>query len=187
MSGKQPSTLYDLSITVAMSDHVSLCKTRCMSSKTDFRWLPDNVLFDFYYKVRARRNPTCVLTSKGFFQMYEEKLLCFLWAEFGELEVFIRMLKVGHKRAKLLKSFQTLVTHGMDVVKRLVASYSAYRNVPEQVTPTIIDNGLKLGGFLNEGGWYPYAIDTLNIVEELCTLSDSTTNMLCKLLDCYHK
>lgn len=119
--------------------------------------------------------------------MYLEKRLCLLGVEYSELEVFSRMLKVKHNRNKLLKSFQSLIDHGSNVMEELFLSYSKHRTASEPVTNNIIDVGLKLGGFFNEGGWYNYAIDVLNVVEELCKKKGKTVTILCKLLDCYHK
>ncbi|KAB0793914.1 hypothetical protein PPYR_13534 [Photinus pyralis] len=162
---EQPFTLYSLCINVAVTD----CVTLCRFCKKEFRLLPDNVLFDFYYK------------------MYTEKRLCLLGVEYSELQVFSRMLKVKHKRSKLLKSFQSLIDHGSNVMEELLLSYSKYRTTPEPITSNIIDIGLKLGGFLNEGGWYNYSVEVLNVVEELCKKRSRNANTLCKLLDCYHK
>lgn len=119
--------------------------------------------------------------------MYLEKRLCLLGVEYSELDVFSRMLKVKHNRSKLLKSFQSLIDHGSNVMEELLLNYSRHRTVIEPITMNIIDVGLKLGGFLNEGGWYNYSIDVLNVVEELCKKKGKTINVLCKLLECYHK
>lgn len=47
-------TLYTLCINVAVSD----CVTLCRFCKKEFRVLPDNVLFDFYYKVNKLQTYT---------------------------------------------------------------------------------------------------------------------------------
>ncbi|KAF5293748.1 hypothetical protein FQA39_LY03233 [Lamprigera yunnana] len=162
---EKPYSLYSLCINLAVTD----CVTLCRFCKKEFRILPDNVLFDFYYK------------------MYTEKRLCLLGVEYSELGVFNRMLKVKHKRSKLLRSFQSLIDHGSNVMEELLLTFSKYRSGSEVITMNIIDMGLKLGGFLNEGGWYKYAIEILNVVEDLCRRKGKNAIILCKLLDCYHK
>lgn len=119
--------------------------------------------------------------------MYLEKRLCLLSVEFSELEVFTRLLKMKHKRAKLLKSFQSLIEHGSKVMNELIFAYSKYLTNPEQANSKIIDMGLKLAGFFNEGAWCNNAIEVLNIVEKICKAKEKDVNILKQLLDCYHK
>lgn len=44
---KSPPSLYDICVKAAVKDCVTVCKF----CKKEFRSLPDNVLFDFYYTV----------------------------------------------------------------------------------------------------------------------------------------
>lgn len=119
--------------------------------------------------------------------MYLEKRLCLLGVEFSELEVFTRLLKMKHKRAKLLKSFQSLIEHGSKVMDELIFSYNKYTTAPEIVNSKVIDMGLRLAGFFNEGAWYSKAIEILNITEKLCKKKEMDVYVLKQLLDCYHK
>ncbi|CAH0563319.1 unnamed protein product [Brassicogethes aeneus] len=159
-----PRQLYDICIAVAVSDCVTVCKFY----KKDFRGLPNNVLFDFYYK------------------MFTEKRLCLLAVEFSELEVFTRMLAVKHKRPKLLKSFQFLIDHGSVVCEDLIGSYEKYTRGGADLHH-VVDVGLRLGSFFNEGGWYNHSIKVLNVTEALCKKHKPDVYLLRKLLDCYHK
>ncbi|RZC41387.1 amyloid protein-binding protein 2 [Asbolus verrucosus] len=99
---KSPPSLYDICVKIAVKDCVTVCKF----CKKEFRSLPNNVLFDFYYT------------------MYLEKRSCLLTVEFSELEVFTRMLTVKHKRVQLLKSFQGLINHGSNVPDELIQDFS---------------------------------------------------------------
>lgn len=119
--------------------------------------------------------------------MYLEKRLCLLSVEFSELEVFTRLLKMKHKRAKLLKSFQSLIEHGSKVMDELIFAYSKHLLNLEHTTTQIIDIGLKLAGFFNEGAWYNKAIDLLNVIEKICKAKEKDDVVLKQLLDCYHK
>lgn len=119
--------------------------------------------------------------------MYLEKRLCLLSVEFSEFEVFTRLLMMKHKRAKLLRSFQSLIEHGSKVMDELTLDYSKYLMNPERANNTVIDLGLKLAGFFNEGAWYNKAIEILNIVEQICQAKEKDANILKQLLDCYHK
>lgn len=119
--------------------------------------------------------------------MYLEKRLCLLSVEFSELEVFTRLLKMKHKRANLLKSFQSLIEHGSKVMDELILAYSKYLTNIELANTKVIDIGLKLAGFFNEGAWYNKAIELLNIVEKICKAKEKDANVLKQLLECYHK
>lgn len=46
--------------------------------------------------------------------------------------------------------------------------------------------GLRIGSFLNDGGWYDYSIKFLDITEQLIECGDvSTEAVLMRLLECY--
>ncbi|XP_018325828.1 amyloid protein-binding protein 2 isoform X2 [Agrilus planipennis] len=162
---KNPKSLYNLCINIAVVD----CLTLCKFCKKDFRILPNNVLFDFYYK------------------MYIEDGLWLLGLEYSELEVFSRMLKVKHNRTKLLKSFQSLIKRDSNIMYELIKGYAKLKLHPETINFKTIELGLQLGTFFNEGGWYSYAIQVLDYVEEMCRQMEQTTEVLCKLLECYQK
>lgn len=117
--------------------------------------------------------------------MYLEKRLCLLGVEFSELDVFIRMLKIKHKRTKLLKSFQSLIEHGSNILDELVTSYGRYTTNGQQPTESIINIGFRLAGFFNEGAWYSSAIEVLNMIEQLYEKLEHKN--LAILLDCYQR
>ncbi|CAH1990896.1 unnamed protein product [Acanthoscelides obtectus] len=119
-------------------------------------------------------------------EMYLEKRLCLLAVEFNELDVFIRMLQVKHKRTKLLKSFQALIDHGTNVPEMLIKKYVARCNTVDS-SDTNINIGLKLGTFFNESGLFHYSIIVLNITESVCKKQPRDVTTLRRLLDCYHK
>lgn len=122
--------------------------------------------------------------------MYLEKRLCLLGVEFSELEVFIRLLKMKHKRAKLLKAFQSLIEHGSKVMDELIFGYSKHLTlgtIDKLELVAAIDTGLRLAGFFNEGAWYDKAIEVLNVTEKLCKKRERDVGALRQLLDCYHK
>lgn len=57
-----PNTLYNLCLHVSVMDCVTYCKFR----KKEFRILPNNVLFDFYFKVSKRRDFSARCFSPAF-------------------------------------------------------------------------------------------------------------------------
>lgn len=118
--------------------------------------------------------------------MYTEKKFCFLGFEFAQLDIFRRLLNVNYKRTQLLKCFQGLIEHESNAPNELVNNYVSYKLKPE-VDDNIINLGLKLGGFLSEGGWNCLAIAILDAVEEILNSKDINAKHLCMLLDCYHK
>lgn len=118
--------------------------------------------------------------------MYTEKKFCFLSFEFGQLDVFKRLLNLNHKRVQLLKCYQALIEHESNAPIELINNYVSNK-LKSYVDDNIIDLGLKLGAFLSEGGWYCSAIDVLDAVEDMLNNKDVNVKYLCKLLDCYHK
>ncbi|KAL3274086.1 hypothetical protein HHI36_015503 [Cryptolaemus montrouzieri] len=162
-----PLSLYQICLNVTVEDSIKGCRL----CEKDLKFLPNNILFDFYYK------------------LFLENHLCLLGRELGDLEIFNRLLSVKSKRTKFLKCFQSLLDHGnktTNISEILINQYSKYLKKID-VNSNYIDFGLKLGGFLNEGGWYPNCIKVLNIAEELCKRHPRTELILKKLLDCYHK
>ncbi|XP_074030648.1 protein interacting with APP tail-1 [Leptinotarsa decemlineata] len=157
--------LYDICIDVAVAD----CITACQFCKKEFRYLPNNVLFDFYHK------------------MFLEKRLCLLAVEFSDLDVFNRVLSVKHQRTKFLKCFQSLIEHGTHIPEEIIKSYLYYCKNADLLDVSVIETGLRIGGFFNEGGLYRCSIEILNITEEICKTRIRDVTTLRMLLDCYHK
>ncbi|KAG5877040.1 hypothetical protein JTB14_006520 [Gonioctena quinquepunctata] len=160
-----PKSLYDISIDVAVADCVSACKF----CKKEFRYLPNNVLFDFYYK------------------MFLDKRLCLLAVELSELDVFNRVLSVKHQRTKFLKCFQSLIDHGTHIPEEIINSYLHYCKNTDPRDVAVVETGLRIGAFFNEGGLFRCSIKALNIAEEICKSRTRDVTSLRMLLDCYHK
>ncbi|CAG9862918.1 unnamed protein product [Phyllotreta striolata] len=160
-----PPKLYDLCLDIAVEANVSVSKFW----KKEFRSLPNNVLFDFYYK------------------MFLEKRLCLLAIELSELEIFNRILSVKHQRTKFLKSFQSLIDHGANNADLLIKAYVVHCQESDPDDLNSIEIGLRIGSFFNEGGLFSYSIEILNIVEEICKRRERGETTLKMLLDCYHK
>ncbi|KAK9888109.1 hypothetical protein WA026_000384 [Henosepilachna vigintioctopunctata] len=162
-----PSSLYDVCLNVTVED----CIKGYRVCEKELKFLPNNILFDFYYR------------------LYLENHLCLLGRELGDLEIFHRLLSVKSKRTEFLQCFQSLIDHGnrsTKISEILITQYSKYLKRSE-IDINFIDIGLRLGGFLNEGGWYLNCIKILNITEELCEKHPRNEMILKKLLDCYHK
>ncbi|XP_069703847.1 amyloid protein-binding protein 2 [Periplaneta americana] len=159
-----PDSLYNLGI-AAVIDNYQLFKN-------ELRILPDNLMFDLYYK------------------LYKEKRLCLLGVEFSDLDVFGRVLKITNRRMFLLKSFQALMDHGTRVAKDLVLAYgrkcSASLSYPVARDSTI-DLGLRLGGFLSDAGWFAESEKVLLACREICQCAEPTVKYWRKLLECCHK
>jgi len=166
-------SLYDLSIKVIMDSY-----TINFKHHPDFQILPDNMLFDVYY------------------MFYKEKRLCLLGVEFGDLEIFARMLKVTNKRLDLLRAFQTLMDHGTKVARDLANCYRLTLTstiVREEVSVSLpkaialVDLGISLGGFLSEAGWFYESERVLSACWELCKTLPENPQMWRKSLECSHK
>lgn len=162
---ESPKKLYD----ICLENAVAVAIKPPNFHRKEFRLLPNIVLFDFYYL------------------MFQEKRLCLLALEYGNLEVFSRLLNVTHNRVKLLKSFQTLIDHCSNMPEELLYGFTKYLENKETCDMSVIDLGLKVATFLNEGGWFNYSLRLLNDIEQLCLKHKQDANLLKKLLDCYYK
>lgn len=170
-----PLSLYNICINIVAEECVSGFKI----STKELKFLPNNTLFDFYYK------------------LYEERHVCLLCIEQGDLQTFTRLLTVRAQRTKLLKCFQSLLDHGSkqnNVAEVLIGNYSKHLG-KKTLTDKDIDIGLKLGGFFNDGGWFSYGMKVLKITQDCCqSFIDkefdsclNEENVLLKLLSCCHK
>ncbi|KAF4529395.1 hypothetical protein B566_EDAN003486 [Ephemera danica] len=128
-----PATLYNLSVNTVAENYQIL--------KKEVKASPGNVQFDIYHR------------------LYEEGKLCMLSMEFCDLEVFARMLKATNKRLLLLQSFQSLMNHGTCIAKELSLRFTrkceakVEHGTSEAALDSMIELGLRLGGFLSEAGW----------------------------------
>ncbi|KAK0089498.1 hypothetical protein PV325_007061 [Microctonus aethiopoides] len=146
-----PKTLYDLSVYTVAS--------RFIRYKKYFTYLPENILFDIYY------------------QLYKEKRLCLLGAEFSDLDIFSKMLKA-------------LMDHGIKIGNELTISYNICClgiNKNSCTQENIINLGLRLGSFLSDAGWYAESEKILLTCRDLCVNDSETIENWCRTLDCCHK
>ncbi|XP_014608816.1 PREDICTED: amyloid protein-binding protein 2 isoform X1 [Polistes canadensis] len=154
-------TLYKLSVS-AIADRLLIYRKHLV-------YLPENVLFDLYY------------------QLYQERRLCLLGVEFGELETFSRMLNVTNRRVHLLQSFQALMDHGTMVGKELAIGYDICCIRAEEhieAHDKVISVGLRLGGFLSDAGWYTESERVLLACKKLSIVDEPTLENLCRTLKC---
>jgi len=159
-----PDSLYNLGISAVIDNY------QCF--KNEIRILPDNLMFDLYYK------------------LYKEKRLCLLGAEFSDLNVFGRVLNVTSRRMFLLRSFQALMDHGTQVAKELASAYVRRCNISLSYSSsrdTAIELGLRLGGFLSDAGWLAESEKVLLACQDLCRCTEPCIKYWFKLLECYHK
>lgn len=165
-----PATLYNLSVNTVAENYQIL--------KKEVKASPGNVQFDIYHR------------------LYEEGKLCMLSMEFCDLDVFARMLKATNKRLLLLQSFQSLMNHGTCIAKELSLRFTRKceakleHGTSEAALDSMIELGLRLGGFLSEAGWFQESERVLRASLELCydVKSDSCVNKYMRWsLECLHK
>ncbi|KAL2719456.1 amyloid protein-binding protein 2 isoform X1, partial [Vespula squamosa] len=119
--------------------------------------------------------------------LYQERRLCLLGMELGDLETFSRMLNVTNRRVHLLQSFQALMDHGTMVGKELAISYDiCCIRVEENLAAhdKVINVGLRLGEFLSDAGWYTESERVLLACKKLSILDEPTPENLCRTLKC---
>ncbi|XP_057325165.1 amyloid protein-binding protein 2 [Microplitis mediator] len=157
-------TLYELSVCQVADRFTKL--------KKYLTCLTDNILFDVYY------------------ELYKKKKLCLLGAEFSDLDIFSKMLRVRNRRIHLFQLFQALMDHGTKIDNELAISYnvccSRIRNKLNGQA-NIIDLGLRLGSFLSDAGWYAESTKVLLMCRDLCITESETAENWCRTLDCCHK
>ncbi|KAK2576022.1 hypothetical protein KPH14_007374 [Odynerus spinipes] len=151
---------------------VSAVADRLPTYKKYLVYLPENILFDLYY------------------QLYQERRLCLLGVELGDLETFSRILNVTNRRVHLLQSFQALMDHGTMVGKELAISYDICCLCVKEnhvAQDKAINLGLRLGAFLSDAGWYAESERVLLACKKLCIADEPTPENLCRILECCHK
>ncbi|XP_022120851.1 amyloid protein-binding protein 2 [Pieris rapae] len=161
---KTPNNLYDLCLTSLVN---YLQKSKC--EKNDLRSLPDSILMDVY------------------FRMLEEKRLCILGAELSELEIFERLLRFSGAQLRLLQCFQAVIEHGSKLSAELSSAYLARCEQSSRARNSLIHLGLRLGGFLNEAGWYEDAQRVLVRCRDICLAQPQTTHYKRLTLECCHR
>ncbi|CAH0715257.1 unnamed protein product, partial [Brenthis ino] len=161
---KIPDNLYEVCLTNLVN---YLQKSKC--ERNDLRSLPDSILMDVYYK------------------MLQEKRLCILGAELSELDIFERLLRFSGAQLRLLQCFQAVIEHGSKLSAELASGYLARCDANTKTQNSLIQLGLRLGGFLNEAGWYADAQRVLLRCRDLCQAQPQTTQYKRLTLECCHR
>ncbi|XP_072949628.1 amyloid protein-binding protein 2 [Epargyreus clarus] len=161
---KIPDNLYELCLT-NLVNYLQKCKCE----RNDLHYLPDTVLMDVYYK------------------MLLEKRLCILGAELSELDTFEKLLRSAGSLLRLLQCFQAVIEHGSKLSTELSCAYLARCDAATHSKDSLINLGLRLGGFLNEAGWYADAERVLLRVRDICQSRPQTTHYIRLTLECCHR
>ncbi|XP_013186951.2 amyloid protein-binding protein 2 [Amyelois transitella] len=161
---KIPDNLYDQCLTNLV---IYLHKNKC--DKNDLHTLPDTVVMDVYFK------------------MFQEKKLCILAGELSHLDVFDRLLRFGGSQLPLLQCFQAVTEHCAKLSTELSSAYLLRCDAASEPVDKLIHLGLRLGGFLNEAGWYADAQKVLLRVRDLCQARPQTTYYKRLTLECCHR
>ncbi|XP_059052071.1 amyloid protein-binding protein 2 [Achroia grisella] len=164
-ASKIPQSLYDLCLTNLVN---YLQKSKC--DRNELRSIPDVIVMDVYYK------------------MLQEKRLCILAAELSELDIFERLLFYADSQLRLLQCFQAVIEHGSNWLStELATAYLSRCEANKGSRDPLIQLGLRLGGFLNEAGWYADAQRVLLQCRELCQAQPQTTYYKRLTLECCHR
>lgn len=117
-------------------------------NRTDIKLLPGHVLFDVYYALHSK------------------KKMSVLRRELSNREIMSRLIREVSKRRELLRMFQAVMDHKNTAASELVRSFVLinYNKLDENV----ITSGLKLGNFLEEGGWFSEAEGVLRSCRNIC-------------------
>ncbi|CAH0692073.1 unnamed protein product [Spodoptera exigua] len=161
---KIPDNLYELCLTNLVN---YLQKLKC--DRNVLQGIPDTVRMDVYYK------------------MLQEKRLCILGAELSELDTFERLMRFAGSQLRLLQCFQAVIEHGSKLSTELATSYLAKCDCKCNSRASLIHLGLRLGGFLNEAGWYADAQRVLLRCRDLCREMPQTTHYKRLTLECCHR
>ncbi|XP_034831741.1 amyloid protein-binding protein 2 [Maniola hyperantus] len=161
---KIPDNLYEMCLTYLVN---YIQKSKC--ERNDLRSLPDSILMDVYFK------------------MLQEKRLCILGAELSDLDKFERLLRFSGAQLRLLQCFQAVIEHGSKLSAELAGSYLARCDANSKSHNSLIQLGLRLGGFLNEAGWYADAQRVLLRCRDLCQAQPQTAHYKRLTLECCHR
>ncbi|CAB3227321.1 unnamed protein product [Arctia plantaginis] len=161
---KIPENLYELCLTNLVN---YLHKSKC--ERNVLRGLPDSILMDVYYK------------------MLQERRLCILDSELSELDVFERLMRFAGAQLRLLKCFQAVIEHGSKLSAELARNYLDMCDAAKRSKDSLIHLGLRLGGFLNEAGWYADAERVLLRCRDICQSQPQTTHNKRITLECCHR
>ncbi|XP_014245237.1 amyloid protein-binding protein 2 isoform X2 [Cimex lectularius] len=162
-----PFSLYDMTVATVCDFYKYF--------KQDLRLIPETVLFDI-----------CIT-------LYKQGRIYTLCIELRDLTTFSKMLKLTKNRVMLIKCFQALMEHETGIAKGLIGSYKLrceyfkLEDSNENVAFSIIDQGLKLGGFLSDASWYHESCEVLEACQEVCLAVPENPSSLMRSLDCCHK
>ncbi|XP_039753580.1 amyloid protein-binding protein 2 [Pararge aegeria] len=161
---KIPDNLYVVCLTNLVN---YIQKSKC--ERNELRSLPDSVLMDIYSRMLA------------------EKRLCVLGAELSELDMFERLMRYSGAQLRLLQCFQAVIEHGTKLSTELANGYLARCCANQHPRNSLIQLGLRLGGFLNEAGWYADAQRVLLRCRDLCLAQPKTAHYKRLTLECCHR
>lgn len=171
-AGKMPIKLYELCLSniVCYLQH-----SKC--DRNELHSIPDSILMDLYH------------------QMCNDKKLCVLGSELSNLDIFERLLKFTGAQQRLIQCFQAvIIEHGSNLSGDLARTYMVRCNLHSrdttidiQARDRLIHMGLRLGGFLNDAGWYADAEKVLLACRDLCQSAPQTTHYVRLTLECCHR
>lgn len=131
--------------------------------------LPDHIVCDIYYK------------------MYLKNSFYWLSYELSEYNVISKVLRVKHTRSQFLKIFGDLKDFDPELDKFVVKQFEEAISNSKPDDYCVIENGLRIGAFFSELGWYPIAHEILNMTEKYCLTLERNVHILKKLLYLYHR
>jgi len=143
-----PASLYNSS--------VSIIAARFHQMKRDIVSLPNNLLFDIFYKLFLQND------------------LVQLFGDMAKLDIFLRLLECKDNKIRLHHCFQGLMDQAFPLAKSLADAFrqkccvTQHKPSPEQRRAIL--SGLSLGSFLAEAGWYDESEVTFNASLQLAHL-----------------
>lgn len=131
-----------------------------------------------------------------------ESLRDALLAQFGNLNIFVKLLKFGGTKLKMFRCFSVLSSGGRPITNELVNQYNEqcdfmtlYQHLPtipyDEESASCIEDGLRVGSFLAEAGWLQESLAVLDrvlsIVNKLDNHKLETYEVLLIKLDCLQR
>lgn len=131
-----------------------------------------------------------------------ESLRDTLLAQFGNFNIFVKLLKFGGTKLKMFRCFSVLSSGGRPITNELVNQYNEQcdfitlyqhqETIPYDVdTANCIEDGLRVGSFLAEAGWLQESLAVLDrvlsIVNKLDNNKLQTYEVLLIKLDCLQR
>ncbi|CAH0381887.1 unnamed protein product [Bemisia tabaci] len=134
--------------------------------RLDVRTLPGNHIFDIIY------------------ELHESKQYSLLATELSSIEELNKLLHAKNRRSALLRCFQDIVDHDTAVFGTIPAHLRQCSQGAADIGH-VVEMGICLGEFLNEGGWYPCSIKVLKLCLQLIQESSTLENAHHHLIKCY--